>query len=551
MMLVALAAMAGPAVGADAQSAPAGPAAPDESAPRAAAPATDPAATDPAAADPAAAEAEAALLAEFGPQLQKVAATASAEDDASLASDMLRRARTPGVSPALAALLCERACDLAAKAPLGHKVAIDAMTLLAALSPDRRAGCLERAAALEQKAFQAARGAQRESAADAAIDACLAAADALAARPDAPAACEMLKKALAVAAAVPDRKAEIQARLARQTARVRAAALADALRRQLEAAPEKAELRGALVLALVTDADDPAAAADALDDSCDDDMRKYVPAAAKGVDAAPEAACLEMARWYRGLADKCANACGKAACLERAAAYARRLQAIGPSRESDRMAADTMIAQCRETLARLFPPPPPGPWIDLLKTFTPGRDSPAGRWTLQRGVLAGSTPQEWAAAVLRVAPQGSYEVEVVFERTERKGDVAVFFPAGDGTAHVCLSKGAGRYSVIGGVGPGEREALGPPAKVEPGTLVNGNAYTLLIRVTQEDGVVAILATLGGKPYLAWRGPASAVYDENPAKIPNLRNVALGAWDAAVSFKSVRLRSLGGRVRAAP
>ena len=73
----------------------------------------------------------------YGDELKRVAATRDVGDDLVLAAKLLEAARAADAQPALLAVLCEKAFDLAAEDPRGHETALAAADLLARRVPER------------------------------------------------------------------------------------------------------------------------------------------------------------------------------------------------------------------------------------------------------------------------------------------------------------------------------------------------------------------------------------------------------------------------------
>jgi formate hydrogenlyase subunit 6/NADH:ubiquinone oxidoreductase subunit I len=98
--------------------------------------------------------------------------------------------------------------------------------------------------------------------------------------------------------------------------------------------------------------DDPARAATLMNETCDAQMRKYVPAVLKGLDDTPEVACMELARWYQNLAAS-AGPAGTAAMLKRAHGYYERYLGLHTSDDLPRSQAALAMRKTEEQLAKL------------------------------------------------------------------------------------------------------------------------------------------------------------------------------------------------------
>jgi hypothetical protein len=287
----------------------------------------------------------------YGAEFKKAMASSDHQDDEALIEKMAAAARSPSTPAPLAVLLCERAHDLGVLHRDGCEALIEAMQVLAARQPERKAECLDKIATVFQRRYEAVTGPAKKIAGDATIEALLAAAEA----GDAGAAMALCARAGVIAKIIgSEKRAEIQAIVEAAAARRAAIGHAKALRAALAAAAADAPARREIVRLYAVELDDPATAAGFLDDSCDEAMRKYVPAAAKGVANTPELACAELRDWYRGLAQAAAPLF-KARLLDRAIAYSKRFLELHGADDTDRTAAAEADRAMRDELLRLRP----------------------------------------------------------------------------------------------------------------------------------------------------------------------------------------------------
>jgi formylglycine-generating enzyme required for sulfatase activity len=292
----------------------------------------------------------------YGEDLKRVAATPLPADDVALAKQMLEDAKKAADQPAFLVLLCEKAYELAAKGASGYATAIAAMDLLAEKVPKKKVECLENSAALYQKQYAAARGEAKAKAGEHAITALSALAEAQAAAGDADAAGLTLRQAITVATAIKsDTKAALQARIEKLAPRRKAEKQIEAIQAKLDADPKDEASREELVRLWLVEMDNPAEAAKFLDESLDDVTRKYVPAAAKPIEDAPEVACMELGDWYKGLADQAATPPSKGIMLRRAQAYYERFLLLHPAADLARTAATLTLKRVADALAKLGP----------------------------------------------------------------------------------------------------------------------------------------------------------------------------------------------------
>jgi hypothetical protein len=495
-------------------------------------------------------EAEDAFNSLYGNDYKRVLASRDTADDVVLAAQLLQAAKAKETQPALAGILCEKARELGSRAPAGYETAADAMEFLAGKFPDRKAPCLEKVVEIRQKQYDAARGLDKANAGEIFIEAVIAAADA---NGEAGAAAEgsaLLKRAMTMATALKsDRKGEIQARLDRLAWRIRAEKQVANLKAKLAANPQDAATRKELIRLCLIDMDDPASAATFLDESCDESMRKYVPAVSRGVDAAPEIACMELGEWYRGLAEA-SNALGKESLMKRARAYYERFMKLHTAEDLLRNQAGLALKKADEALVKLAPRGSgiigPGRWVDLARLVDLQKDVVQGKgddgrdtWKIRDGNLV-TTGGSNSRVSLPVAPAGSYEMEIDFERT--RGEHGVFFVLPVGASGVgCLLSHATDGLRLENTRPAAPKFALPK-------LINGQTYTIHFRVLVAGDQADVSVELNGKPCANWSGPQSALSVPDWCRPKDPRCPGLGGTYIEVVFKSIRLRMLTGTVK---
>ena len=291
----------------------------------------------------------------YGEDLKRVAATRDPADDVALAARLLDAAKAAEAQPELMAVLCAKACDLGSVDPKGYDTALEAADLVSDKAPDLAAPCQDKIMDIRQRQYDVARGDEKVKAAEVLVDALLSSAAATSAAGDVDEASKRLHKALAVARAVKSSKADaVGFQIRTLAARQKAMAQAAQIKAQLEADPANAKAREALVRLVVVDLDNPAEAAKYLDETVDATLRKFVPAAAKPVEAAPELACLGLADWYMQLAAT-AGPAGKAAMYTRATAYAGRFLDLHDAADLDRTRMELAVKKALEELEKLGP----------------------------------------------------------------------------------------------------------------------------------------------------------------------------------------------------
>jgi formylglycine-generating enzyme required for sulfatase activity len=310
----------------------------------------------------------------YAEDLKRVAATPSPADDVALGKQMLEGAMKAGDQPAFLVLLCEKAYELAAKDPSGYATAMAAMDLLAGKVLEKKVECLQNNARLLQKQYAAARGEAKTKTGESAITALGSLAEAQTAAGDTDAAIMTLRQAIAVATAIKsESQTAIQAQLAGLASQQQVAKQIAALKAKLDADPKDAASRKEIVRLYLVEMDSPGEAAKFIDETLDEATRKYVPAAAKPVEDAPEAACTELGDWYMGLADLAATPASKGAMLCRARAYYQRFLVLHTAADLGRTAATLSLKKTEDALAKLGPGPKSYPatlTLDLGKGVT-------------------------------------------------------------------------------------------------------------------------------------------------------------------------------------
>jgi len=290
----------------------------------------------------------------YGEDIKRVAATPSAADDLALAKQLLEAAKQVTGQTAFLTLLCEKAQELAIKDPAGYPTAKAALELLASKVPEKKVESLQKMAAMYQRPYATARGDAKAKAGETLIEALKALADAQAAAEDTDGAGATLKQALAVATTIrSESKAALQAQLLGLAAQQQVEKEIAALKAKLEKDPEDAASRKELVRLYLVELNNPAEAAKFVDEKCDEATRKYVPAATKPLEEAPELACNELGDWYRGLADQATAPTSKGAMLERAKAYYERFLELHKADDLARTGATLMLKKIDDAIAKL------------------------------------------------------------------------------------------------------------------------------------------------------------------------------------------------------
>ncbi|HUU92765.1 MAG TPA: hypothetical protein VM238_16355, partial [Phycisphaerae bacterium] len=495
----------------------------------------------------------------FGSDIERVTKTRDRTDDVELAQRLLEAARQDSAGkPALVVVLCEKAAELAEGHPDGYVTALAAMELLIESAPERAGACAVGVLAIRQKQYERARGEAKVVAADALIDALLDMADSQEASDDLSAAAATCRRAEATARAMKiPWHASIEVRAKRLARLVKAGGEIDGLKAALAKDPGDAAARERLVRLCLVDLDDPVKAAEHVEGVADASLRKYVTAAAKGVEAPPELACLELGNWYRSLGND-ATEDGKAAMLARAELYYERFLDVHAAANLDRAGATMALRKVEAELERLGRPPvgspasaadasaqtvKPGQWVELIGLIDPKRDTVSGTWQRRGRSLALSSPAEQNRAAAPIAPAGSYTLDARFVRVSGDDTVCFVLPVGSRSISVFFS--AWQSAVHGLSDVKGQDARSNETGVKPGILRNGVTYRACMTVKVRGERARITVRLNNKPLIAWEGPLTDLSPQTSWASPRPGQPAFGTSHSDAVFRSVRLRMLSG------
>ncbi|MCX5684941.1 MAG: hypothetical protein NT049_14840 [Planctomycetota bacterium] len=509
----------------------------------------------------------------YGEEVKRAQATPDPADDAALAGKLLDAAKSVTGQPSLMAVLCEKAADLGKSSPAGRATAIQAMEFLVQKVPDRKAACLEKLAGLRQAEYDTARPEGRAQAAEALVATLTALADAKIEAGDAPAAAEACRKALALGAGLkPDARAAIQDRMAQLATFQKTDQKVAALKVRLAGDPTSAVTRTELIMTLVVESNNPAAAVPLIDTTVDATLQKFVPAAAKGIDQTPEMACSQLGDWYRGLADQAVGP-AKASMIARAKAYYARFLSLHAAEDVARAQVTLAMKKLDEASAVVEPAPadtaakPAAPskggvpakapaaaaaaaasdtlaanqWHDLIMYIDTNKDPvfgiiPVG-WRREKNntlVCSNSGYNSNSRLTVPVMPQGSFDLQAKFAITgSTYGYVGFYLPTG--TNVVMLRVNCSGPSGLDYINDRTSSSNGTGM---PTSLVIGRVYTIDARVTLTGDQASIVATLDGKPLVQWSGPQAAL---SPYETMDIRCLGLHTYYSTVTIGLLRMR----------
>lgn len=294
----------------------------------------------------------------FGQKMRGVAATASLTDDAALASELVKVAKKAKESPALVAIICEKAHWLGAKHVTGYDTAMEAMHLLSAVSAEKRADCLDKILLLRQRQYQQAKGSLRGQLGRKLVKELMDAAHCQTEAKQFTKAVGLARRALPIATIhEPDEVANIQKNLAEYTRLSGLERLIGVLKSRLAANRDDQAARDQLIRLYVTERDNPAEAVKYLNSSAGADFVANVPLAAKGPGGLDEAASMKLGTWYQELAQG-ASKTARIVTLIRAHKHYQRYLSLHEKKDIPRVKAAMSLDKVTKELAALGIKPP-------------------------------------------------------------------------------------------------------------------------------------------------------------------------------------------------
>jgi len=472
----------------------------------------------------------------FAEELKRVRDTPDAADDVELAKRLLETARKATGEPALLALLCETACDLAADSPDGYGVVSDAVELGLKHAPEKAGMWTDRLIDVRQKQFQAARGGDKLDAGETLLDLLIGRAEGRIAALDLSEASVPYGRAAGAARAIGSvRGPEIDGRLAWLAHATTALAEAKTLEAALAKEPGDEAMRERLVRLYLVDLDRPVEAAAFVEGVQDASLAKYVPGAAKGAASAPELACLELAQWYAGLAEAAPTA-AREPLYVRAERYLRRFLDMSDAEDLARLKGKALLGRIEAARDREFPQR----WVGLLPRVDPRQYALHGQWERRGTALASVRPAGMSEIVIPAILRGAYDLRVQFVRTSGTHAVGIALPTGASQVYLFLSTGDGAHHGLDLVRG--RAVRSNETTVRPGTLENDRPYDLLVRIRLDDGQAAIRAALDGKEFIRWRGPQEALSLARWSRFKRKDAPGLGTIGVTAVFRKVEVRT---------
>ena len=164
----------------------------------------------------------------------------------------------------------------------------------------------------------------------------------------------------------------------------------------------------------------------------------------------------------------------------------------------------------------------------------------AGQW---RKTSDGLTTDAAAGSrmALPVEPTGEYDFKVTFTRQTGQHSVVLMFVSGTGQA--AFDVDAWGQHLAGFQNVGGKDARQNSTRAENVTLVNGQKYTVELRVRRDR----VEAFLDGKLLSTYRGDGSDLSILETWRLPSKKVLGIGAWDSETRFHSVEVQSVNGTI----
>ena len=302
--------------------------------------------------------------------------------------------------------------------------------------------------------------------------------------------------------------------LAQSVEREQAVKLASDLKAQLAAKPDDAAVRAQLVLLHLLTLDNPAEASQFLAEGLDPNLLKYVPAAAKPTDSAPELACLQLGRWYRSLTS-IAYPCAQWSVLTRARGYLARYLSLHATADKDRSDVEREIKSIDDALIKLCADPatapprchlPAGQWTEMIRYINPSKDAQGKlgnmAWVQKSGALTGAdATRDTPRLQLPLYLQGSYEVEMRFicGPPTPNGQVLLFLPVGAGYTTLRIGAMPAGLDKVYDKGPNDNPTLFDTA------LTPNRTSVVVAQVALNGDQASIFVVWDGHAVVRWQG----------------------------------------------
>lgn len=190
--------------------------------------------------------------------------------------------------------------------------------------------------------------------------------------------------------------------------------------------------------------------------------------------------------------------------------------------------------------------------VDLSKLRNNSKDVVDGTWTMEDGVLTGSSRGSGVARTLfPIAPTSDYHFHVEFTvpQVTRNATPMIYLPWGENAVSFVTGYNIETRKTSTGLASvdGANVFEGPARKEHMG-LTAGKKYSFDARMKKEGDELALEIDLDGMSYIRWKGDPALL--SVPADIPLRDNttIGLGVKRGSVLFENVIFKSLKGDAR---
>lgn len=534
----------------------------------------------------------------YGDEVKRVSVTRETTDDVALAKSLLKAVETAKEQATLVEVFCDNAYLLASRdnTAVGFDTAVEAMETLAKYVPAKAAEANEKIITTLRSKYMRSTDAEKTAAGEALIDRYFASAEQFIASSDYAAAAKEYQRAHVIARQIESpRMATIEAKQDEARQREEVARRISLLQDRIAKDSSNAALRKELVLLYVVDLDDLAAAMPHAGGSGDEDLKRFVPLAAKG-DAVPADASLDLGDWYYKLSNDVSGNESKRRLLEHASDHLARFLSDATNASGIQKAKATLtLNRVKLTLEKLKPtavavnsngnpstnpniktptrpktPTKPGKPIDLLKGVETTKDVVMGKWEKSGSrvgaTVEGSDQEAWINTPMQ--PDGDYEVTFKFTKTAGRAVVKVYMPlpfakgsSSSSPEGISATFGAndGKFSMFErGKGSSyyysydDASAYNNPTIQGAVRFTNGKTYSIKVTVKNNDGEVEATAYLSGRKFLAWKGKPSTLPGYSYSSKIDAKAVGFAVYNttqrSAAVFSSASIRTLSGEVK---
>ncbi|MBC8291285.1 MAG: DJ-1/PfpI family protein [Planctomycetes bacterium] len=178
-------------------------------------------------------------------------------------------------------------------------------------------------------------------------------------------------------------------------------------------------------------------------------------------------------------------------------------------------------------------------WIDVLSQVKPDQHGVKGSWRAA-GKSLETNADGASRIVLPYRPGSEYDLEVAFTRKSGEHSIALMFSAGRGRAAFEVDGWGEHLSGIQRIGG--KTIKENPTRRPNMTLENGRRYTMTVQVRKDR----ITGLLNGREIASHRSDGSDLTMEPVWQLPEGSHLGIGAYQAATTFHSIRVRNVSGR-----